>query len=175
MLVIVFMAVVMRVAVRRFDRMRGYGHDEAAVLHALEADKVVGKLRNARRLAVDDEHFEAGFVVKVGVAGGHDKVVILVLDFSQFFGDAMRVVIVYQRDGAHHRGIGGGRLLSDQAVSDEIAKSLGAVGISAAGDGAVKPLEKVGIERNTDSAENAHACSSTNTRLSRGKARIARK
>jgi len=34
---------------------------------------------------------------------------------------------------------------------------------------------RVGIERNTDSAENAHACSSTNTRLSRGNARIARK
>jgi hypothetical protein len=32
------MAVVMRVAVRRFDLMRGDGHHEAAVLHALEAD-----------------------------------------------------------------------------------------------------------------------------------------
>jgi len=85
MLVIVLMALVMRVAVRRFDLMRGYGHHQAAVLHALEANESVGKLLDTRRLAMDDEHLEAGFVVKVRVAGGHDKVVIVVLDFSQFF------------------------------------------------------------------------------------------
>ena len=53
-------------------------------------------------------------------------------------------------------------LLVDQSVADQIAKGFRAVGIAAMADRAIKPLEKVGIERNANSAENAHTHSCNN-------------
>jgi len=58
------------------------------VLHALQSDQTVGKLGHARRLAVDDQHLKAGFVIEMGMAGRDHKIVVLVLHFSQFFGNA---------------------------------------------------------------------------------------
>ena len=99
MLVIVLMSVI----VCMFDRVRGNGHDQPAVLDALQSDEPVGKLLHARRLAVDDEHLKAGFVVEMGVAGGDHQVVILVLHFGELFRDAVRMVVVDQRDRAYNR------------------------------------------------------------------------
>jgi len=150
----VFVAVLVLVAVFAvvFDGVRGYGHDQTPVLHTLEADEAVGELGHLGRFSVNDQHFKTGVVVKMRMAGGDDEFVTGVLHFSQLFRDAAGVMVVDEGDGAHHGRVRRGGLLTDQAVADEVAKGLGAVGIAAMADGTIEPLEKVGIEGNADSA-----------------------
>jgi hypothetical protein len=50
-------------------------------------------------------------------------------------------------------------LLSDQPVANQIAKGFRPVRVAAMADGAVKPLEKVGIEGNANSAQESHTYS----------------
>ena len=64
--------------------MRGHSHHQAAVLHAFEADEQVGEVLDAGGLAVDDEHFKAGVVIEMRVAGGDNQVVVLVLQLGEF-------------------------------------------------------------------------------------------
>ena len=68
---------VVLVLVLVLDRVRRNGHYQPSVLDALEPDEAVGKLSDARRLAVHDEHLEAGVVVQVGMAGGNHQIVVL--------------------------------------------------------------------------------------------------
>ena len=53
------------------------------------------------RFAMDDQHFEARVVIQMGVAGGDDEFVAGMLDFGEFFRDAVGVMIVDQGDRAH--------------------------------------------------------------------------
>jgi hypothetical protein len=79
----VFVAMFMAVFMRVFDGVRGNGHHQAAMLHALEADEAIGKLGNLGRFAVDDQHFKAGVVVKVGMAGGDHQLMVLMLHLGE--------------------------------------------------------------------------------------------
>jgi hypothetical protein len=79
-----------------------------------------------------------------------------VLNFSELFADAARVVIVDKGDRAYDDRVWSSSLLGYQPVADQVAKSLGSVGIAPLADGAVKALEKVGIERNADSTQDTH-------------------
>ena len=109
-------------------------------------------------------------MVEVRMAGRDDQFVILVLEFGQLLGDAVGVMVVDEGDGADDRRVGCGGALGNQAIANQIAESLGAVGVAAARDGAVKTLEEIRIESDADAAEVAHrAC------LSRGRRhRVAR-
>ena len=71
-----------------------------------------------------DQHFEAGIVVQVGMAGGDHQFVLRVLHLGQFFRDAAGVVVVDERDGANDNGVGVGGLFCDQPVANEISKRL---------------------------------------------------
>lgn len=132
------------------------GHDEAAVLHASEADHAAGKFFYLARLAVDDEDFEAGVVVEVSVAGGDDQGVVGVLEFGQLLRDAVGVMVVDEGDGADDGGVLAGGLFGDKAITNEIAEGLGAIGVAEGGDEGVKADEEIGIECNADAAEDAH-------------------
>jgi hypothetical protein len=88
----------------------------------------------------------------MGMAGRDHKIVVLVLHFSQFFGNAVGVVVVDKSDRADYDRIGLGGLLSDKTIADQVSKGLGPVGVTPPADGAVKPLQKVRIERNAYSA-----------------------
>jgi len=92
-----------------------------------------------------------------------------VLEFSQLFGDAMGVMIVDEGHRADDRGIGTGRPFRNQAIPDQVSKCLRPVCIPERGDVIVEPLEKIGIERNTDSAKDAHFHSRMKTRPLSGK------
>jgi hypothetical protein len=102
-------------------------------------------------------------VVQVGVTGGDDQIVMLVLKLGELFAYAVRMVVIDQGDGSHDNGVRSGGSLADQAVANQIAKSLGAVGISAPAHPLIELLEKIGIQRNADSAENAHTHSCDNS------------
>ena len=52
------------------QRMRRHGHHQAAMLHAFEADQPIGKLFHMSRFSMHDQHFQAGIVVQVRMAGG---------------------------------------------------------------------------------------------------------
>ena len=108
---------------------------------------------------MDDEDLETGIVIEVGVTGGDDQVVVLVLEAGELVGDAVGAVVVDEGDGADDGGVGGGGTLGDEAVANEVAEGLRAVGVAAAGDGAVELLEEGGIECDADAAELTHeAC-----------------
>ena len=64
------------------------GHHKATVLDAFEADEAVGESLDARGSSVDNQDFEAGVVIEVGMAGGDNEVVMLVLEVGEFVGDA---------------------------------------------------------------------------------------
>ncbi|SPE19865.1 hypothetical protein SBA5_250095 [Candidatus Sulfotelmatomonas gaucii] len=98
--VVVRMFVLMGMFVGGVERMGGHGHDQAAMLHAFEADEDVGEVLHAARLAVNDQHFKTGIVVEVRVARGNDEVVMRMLRFSEPLGDAVRVVVEDEGNGA---------------------------------------------------------------------------
>jgi hypothetical protein len=54
----------------------------------------------------------------------------LVLQPGQLFAHAVRVVIIDQGDAANHDGVRGCRAFANQAVANQVAKRLGAVGIN---------------------------------------------
>lgn len=131
-------------------------HHETTVLHAFEAYEPSSEHFDLRGLAADDKNFKAGVMIEMSMAGGDNEIVLSVLQLNQFFGDAVSVVIVDQRDGADDGAIGRCSSLGDEAVTDKVAKCLGAIGVTASRDGAVKALEKIGVERNANSGKDAH-------------------
>lgn len=142
----------MLVFVGGFDGMGGHSHNQAAVLHTFEANNHVGEVLHARSIAVDNEHFKAGIVIKVRMAGGDNQVVMFVLRVGELLGDAEGVVVVDESDSADDRRVGRGGSLAHQPVADEVAKGFGTIGVSTLLDGAVKLFQQVGIEGNTYSA-----------------------
>ena len=141
------------VGVLVFNRVRGNGHHQTPVLHALQADELIGKMGHLGRLAMYDQHLEAGVVVQVRVASRDHQFVVLVLRLGQFFRNAAGVVVVDEGYRAHHGRLRGGGLLGYQPVANQIAKGFRPVGVAAPSEGAVKPLEKIRIERDADPAE----------------------
>ena len=131
-------------------------HDEAAVLDAFEADEAFGEALDVGGGAVDDQHFEAGVVIEVGVAGGDDQVVVLVLEAGELVGDAVGVVVVDEGDSADDGGVGGGGAFGDEAVANEIAEGFRAVGVAALLDEAIELVQKVGVDGYANPAEPAH-------------------
>lgn len=81
----------------------------------------------------------------------------------------MGAVVVDEGDGAYDRGIGRGGALGDETIADEIAEGFGAIGVAAAGDGAIELCEESGIEGDSDAAEFTHEAY-----LSRRRHRVAR-
>ena len=98
MFVVLFMAVIVRV----LEVVRGNGHHQAAVLHAFQANEAIGKLGHLGRFAMDDQHFKAGVVIQVGMAGGDHQIVVCMLHLGELFRDAVGVVVVDEGDRAHH-------------------------------------------------------------------------
>ena len=84
------------------------------------------------------------------------ELVVRMLQFGQLLCDSVRVMVVDKCDGADDHGIGNRGSLCDQAIANQVAKYLGAVGVSKLGNEIVEAPEKIGIERNSDSTENAH-------------------
>src|SRR5262249_37226537 len=64
------------------------------------------------------------------------------------------------------------RPLRDEAIANEISKGFGPVGISKPGYEIIEALEEIGIECDTDSAEDAHGHSFEENRLSMGKFKV---
>jgi hypothetical protein len=83
-----------------------------------------------------------------------------VLKFSQLFGNAVGLMIVDKGDSANYRRIGIRRPFGDEPIADEITESLRPVRIAQSGNEIVEATEEIRIERNSDSAENAHCHSS---------------
>ena len=100
--------------------------------------------------------------------------ILSVLQIGQFVCDAMRVVVIDEGHGADYRGIGQGCFLGNQFVANQIANGLGAIGIALAADVVIEALEKVGIERDTNSAENSHGYPMQKLDSPKGRLRIAR-
>jgi hypothetical protein len=152
----VLVRMLVRVLVPGLEPMRRNGHHQAAVLDAFEADEKIGEVLDARSLAVDDQHFKAGVVIKMRMARGNHQVVVLVLRLREFLGDSVGVVVKDQSDGADDGRVGCGGPLAHQPVADEVAKGFGTVRVSAFLNGAVEPLQEIGIEGNADSAQVPH-------------------
>ncbi len=131
-------------------------HDQTSVLHALQSNQPAREFLHLRGLAVHNEDFQAGIMVQMRVTGRHHQVVMCVLQFGQLFRYAVGVMIEYQRDCANDSRSRVCRLLGNQAIANQIAEGLGTVRIAEPADEIIEAFEKVGIEGNTDSAEDAH-------------------
>ncbi|MGA9463627.1 MAG: hypothetical protein WBV28_12620 [Terracidiphilus sp.] len=140
--------------------MRGFRlrnrHDQPPVLHAFQADQSASEFLDPSGLPVDDEDFQARIMVKMSMTGRDHQVVVCVLQFGQFLGYAVGMMIVNQRDRAYHDRISNCRSFGNQAIANQIAKGLGSVRIAKPGDEMVEAFEEIRINRNSDSAEDAH-------------------
>ena len=113
-------------------------------------------------------------MIQMSMHGGNHEVVVFVLRFRQLLPDSMGMMVVDQGDGAHHDRSGIAGPLPHQPVADQIPKSLGTIRVSALLNGTIEPLQQVRVQRNPDSAQNAHTHTRFNSRLSRGRIRVAR-
>jgi hypothetical protein len=99
------------------------------------------------------------------VAGRDHQFMLGVLQLGQLLGDAGGVVVVDEGDGSHNSSVRGSSMYSHQLVADEVAKGFGAVGVTTLLNQAIKPIQKVRIQRNSDSAQNAHTYSRKEFRI----------
>ena len=107
---------------------------------------------NASRLAVDDQHFKTGIVIEVRVTRRDHQVVVLMLHLGQLLSDSGGVMVVDQSDGADNGRFRRGGMLAHQPVADQVPECFRPVRVAALFNGAVEPLEEIGIEGNADSA-----------------------
>jgi hypothetical protein len=144
-------------------------HDEPPVLHALQTDQPAGELFDLSGLAMNNEDFQAGIMVEMRMTGRNHQFVVCMLEFGQFLGNAVGVMVVDERDGADYRRIGACCPLCDQAIANQVPESLGPVGIAQPGDEIVEALEEIRIECYSDSAKDTHGHSCDENLLSREK------
>lgn len=134
----------------------GKGHDKTSVLHSLEPNKPAREYINLRGFALHDENFEAAIVIEVGVTRRYHEVMMGVLKLGELLAYPVCVVIIDKGDGSSHSGTRPRRLFTHKAVADQVAKSLRTIGVAQPRDESVEAFEQVGIERDADSAEDAH-------------------
>lgn len=132
------------------------GHDEPTVLNTFQANQAASECLDPSRFAMDDEDLQAGIMIEVRMAGRDHQFVVCVLKCGQLLANAVGVMVVDERDGANYRRIGIRRPFGDEPIADEIAEGLRAVRITESGDEIIEAIEEIRIERNADSAENAH-------------------
>lgn len=119
--------------------------------NAFGADQQIRKLLDLLRLALYDKDFETRIVIEMGVRGGDDHIVMIMLQIHQFFGQQSRMMVVDKRDRSHHvcfRCFNGS---AHQPIANEVTKCLAPVGVALFRDETVKAGQKIGID--------GHACS----------------
>ena len=141
----------MRMGCRFCDR-----HHKSPMLYAFQTNDSTGKLLNLPGFTMNDKDLETGIVIEMRMAGGDYQFVTGVLKRRQLLRNTMSMMVVDEGYSADYRGIGTCRLLCDEAVTNQIAKRFGPVGIAKPGDEIVKALEKIGIECNSDSTKDTH-------------------
>ena len=80
--------------------LAGRGDGKFAMFDAFGGDEFVGDFFDHGRLAADDEDLQAVMVVEVGVEGGDNDLVVVVLDVGEGGLDVLLVVVVKEGDGA---------------------------------------------------------------------------
>lgn len=93
-------------------------------------------------------------MVEVGVAGGYHQLVVGMLKFRQSFRDAVIVMVVDESDSADHDGIGYCCLLANKTITNKVTERFGSVGITESRSQIIEAFEEIGIEGDSDSAEN---------------------
>ena len=73
-------------------------------------------------------------MIQVDVQRGENGVVKVVLHVGELLVEQADVVVVDQRDGAHHMAVGRFPGLLHQLVADQVAEGFGAVGVAALRD-----------------------------------------
>src|ERR1700692_3299808 len=82
--------------------------------------------------------------------------VMIVLDGRQFFLEQSDMMVVYQGYRPDDLAVGRFRILADKIVANQIAKRLGAIGVTALRDEPVELLQQTGVNRHAYSAQTAH-------------------
>ena len=126
------------------------------MLHALGSDQAIRKFPDIFRGAFEDQDFEAGVVVEMGVRSGHHQRVVFMLQIRQFFWQQTGMMIIDQRHGTDDECIRGFDNRADQAIANEVTKRLGAVGETLAGQEAIEALKKVRVDCHADATERCH-------------------
>ncbi len=91
-------------------------------------------------------------VVEVGVSGGDDQIMMIVLQFHQLVREQPRVMVINESNGTDDGGVGRLHSGGDKTVADEVAEGFGTVLIALGGDEAVELVEQVGINGNPNAA-----------------------
>lgn len=123
----------------------------------LGADQLFGDRFDLLCGAAKQNDFHAVVMVEVGVHRGDDIVVMLVLLLREVLGHAPPVMIIDQHDRGRRFAAGRLPFGIDQVVADEIADSLGTVGIPALLDIGVETLEQLFGQRDTETDAFFHA------------------
>ena len=117
--------------------------------NAFSADQQIRKLLYLLRMALYDKDLETRVVIKMGVRGGDDHVVMIMLQVHQFFGQQPRVMVVdkgYRPHDLCFRRLDGG---ADQSIANQVTERFRPVLIALFRDETVKAGQKIGINRNS--------------------------
>ena len=97
-----------------------------AVLDAFDAEQRVGDFADGGALAPRHEHLKAMVMVQVHMHPGHDVALKLMLNVGQLSGE-IRHVVVIDEGNRRHRVLILVPLLTNQAVTNEVANGLGTI------------------------------------------------
>jgi hypothetical protein len=117
--------------------------------NAFSADQQIRKLLDLLRLPLYNKDLETRIVIEMGVRGGDDHVVMVMLQIHQLVGQEPRMMVVDKCDGSHDlcfRRFDGS---THQPIANEVTKCFGPVGVALSRDEMVKAGQKIGINRNS--------------------------
>ncbi len=111
------------------------------MLHAFRADEPVRQLLHSSRLATKYDHFQATFMVEMGVQRGNDYFVMLVLKIGELLGQQTNVMIIDECNRAHDKCICSNDHGADEPVTNQITKRFGAVLIALVSNERIKAAQ----------------------------------
>ena len=97
---------------------------------SLGADENVRHSTNLARPPPNHQHFEAVVVIQVNMKRRKDRVMVVMLDGSEFLAQLADVMVVDQGDGSDHMTVGRFPGFLHEFVANQIAKRFRPVGVA---------------------------------------------
>ena len=103
---------------------------QRGVQDAFLLPQMIGELLDLHRRSADESHFGTQVVVEVYMRGCQNGVIIMVLQFDEFFTELTDVVVVDQGDGSQRFLLGVLPFVCHEMISDHIPHEFRAVGVA---------------------------------------------
>ncbi len=122
----------------------------------------VGQLPDDLGVTLNNDDLQAVVVVKMDVLGGKNVFVVIMLKVDQTIDQLSLMMIINIGDGSHHFSAANFPFPFDQLLPDEISDGLGSIGIVPFGNVAIKGLNELRGNRDSEAIDLSHVKTPTN-------------